>query len=96
MVHAGAVFYLFLSIGDTGKFLSRNTKHCKSSEFLLKAEITTEFLGQNSTPNPIRCQLGSQLRNSYLARKLELFAFLAWCCCLRKGVAISCQVGQQG
>ena len=52
-------------IGNTGKFLPRNTKHCKSSEFTLKAEITIAFLGQNSTPNPIRCQFDSQLRNSY-------------------------------
>ena len=38
-----------------------------------------------------------QLLASYLlARKLELFVFLAWCCCLPKGVAIPCQVGQQG
>ena len=52
-------------IGHTGKFLPWNTKHCKSSEFMLKAEITIEFLGQNSTPNPIKCQLGSQIPNSY-------------------------------
>jgi len=68
MVHAGAVLYLFAledCIGDTEKFLPRNTKHCKSCEFTLKAEFTIEFLGQNSTPNPIRCQLGSQIRNTY-------------------------------
>ena len=52
-------------ICDTGKFHPPNTKHCKSSEFKLKAEITIEFLGQDSTPNPTRCQLASQLRNSY-------------------------------
>ena len=38
-----------------------------------------------------------QLLAAYLlARKFELFVFLAWCCCLPKGVAIPSQVGQQG
>ena len=79
--------------GNVGKFLPRNTAHCKSSEFMLKAEIKIEFLGQNSTPNPIK----SQLLAAYLsARKLELFVSLAWCCCAPKGVAIPCQVGEQG
>ena len=41
--------------GDIGKFLPPNTEHCKSSEFMFKAEIKIEFQGQNSTPNPIRC-----------------------------------------
>ena len=49
--------------GNIGKFLPRNTAHCKSSEFMLKAEIKIEFLGQNSTPNPIKSQL-------FAARKL--------------------------
>ena len=39
--------------GDIGKFLPWNTEHCKSSELMLKAEIKIEFLGQNTTPNPI-------------------------------------------
>ena len=60
---------------------------------MLKAEIKIEFLGQNSTPNPIRHQL---LAAYLLARLLELFVSLAWCCCAPKGVAIPCQVGLQG
>ena len=75
--------------GNIGKFLPRNTAHRKSSEFMLKAEIKIEFLGQNSTPNPIKSQL-------FAARKLELFVSLAWCCCSPKVVAIPCQVGEQG
>ena len=42
---------------DIGKFRQWNREHCKSSEFMLKAKIEIEFLGQNSTPNPIRHQL---------------------------------------
>jgi len=79
--------------GDIGKFLPRKTEHCKSSEFMLKAEIKIEFLGQDSTPNPTR----RQLLAAYLsARKLERFVSLAWCCCAPKGVAIPYQVRQQG
>ena len=43
--------------GDIGKFGPWNREHCKSSEFMLKAKIEIEFLGQNSTHNPIRHQL---------------------------------------
>ena len=60
---------------------------------MLKAKIEIEFLGQNSTPNSIKSQL---LAAHLLARKLQLFFSLAWCCCAPKGVAIPCQVGQQG
>ena len=49
MLQAGAVLFL----------------HRKSSEFILKAKIEIEFLGQNSTPNPITHQL---LAASLLAR----------------------------
>jgi len=79
-------------IGDTGKFLPQNTKHCKSSEFMLKAEITIEFLGQTSTT----CQLGSQIHNSYyqhisLQGSLSYLVFLAWCClnCLKIMTAVT-------
>ena len=75
--------------GDIGKFLPRNAEHCKSSEFMLKVEIKIEFLGQNSTPNPIRRQL---LAAYLLARKLELFVSLAWCCFAPKSVATPCQL----
>ena len=53
--------------GDIGKFRPWNREHCKckSSEFILKAKIEIEFLGQNSTLNPITHQL---LAASLLAR----------------------------
>ena len=79
--------------GDIGKCLPWNTEHCKSSEFVLKADIEIEFLGQHYTPNSIKSQL---LAAYLLARKLQRFVSLAWFCCAPKGVAISCQVGQQG
>ena len=39
MVHAGAVLYLFLSIGDTGKFLSQNIASQVSSYSKLKLQL---------------------------------------------------------
>ena len=51
---------------------------------MLKVEITIEFLGKDSTLNPIRRQL---LEAYLLARKLELFVSLAWCCFAQKIVA---------
>ena len=95
MLQTGAVLYLFLKISMAIlENFFQGTQHIASQvSVMLKAEIKIEFLGQNSTPNPIK----SQLFAAYLsARKLELFVSLAWCCCAPKGVAIPCQVGEQG
>ena len=48
MLQAGAVLYLFLKI---------SMAILENFEFMLRAKIEIEFLGQNSTPNPIRHHL---------------------------------------
>ena len=63
MVHAGEVLYLFAledCVGDTGKFLPQNTKHCKSSEFMLKAEFTMNFWVRTPLPTPLDVSWGAK------------------------------------